>query len=425
MCCHLKNYTRIAFIALLLSLATPYSFLFAQEEGEIEDNSGKDENPEFAVDNDLEEINEAADELVASSKSVRRFHEVLDELLAEFGYDVETGQIGGLKNLAIRKVDVSDAIPSTYRKYLDLLISERIRENSEIKLLTCIPCTSKTSRMIEGKIIITSPATNIAELRTAAERIGIDNFMDIVLVYHSTHMVLAMQIFKSDTNELVWSRSYNSETIRSRYQKLAIDYSQVARSRPGEDYQPEYRLLLGLGGAGIPNVAGGQLDSTMLDIAFRSTEKFDNRRAEFGMLLNAYVTLASILNEYPKVDGTGSAEADSDDSVDPNASDFEIAAQPQPFSFALGLFGIFSKNFLGVVESYNQVRHGAHVALGAVLTSGYLAPAGKLGWDAFFGKRFMFSLSGIYIAPSQITLDESIVETTGGVGGEGVLSFNF
>ena len=256
---------------------------------------------------------------------------------------------------------LSDAIPSTYRKYIDLLISERIRENSEIKLLTCIPCTSKTSRMIEGKIIITSPSTNIAELRTAAERLGIDNFMDIVLVYHATHMVLAMQIFKSDTNELVWSRSYNSETIRSRYQKLAIDYSQVARSRPGEDYQPEYRLLLGLGGAGIPNVAGGQLDSTMLDIAFRSTEKFDNRRAEFGMLMNLYITLASILNEYPKVEGTGSTDTDGDDTVDPNTSDFEVAAQPQPFSFALGLFGIFSRNFLDVVESYNQIRHGAHV----------------------------------------------------------------
>lgn len=383
------------------------------------------ESPEFAVDDNLDEINEATDEMVASSKTVRRFHEVLDELLAEFGYDVKTGQINGLKNLAIRKVDVSDAIPATYRKYLGLLISERIRENSEIRLLKCIPCNSKTSRMIEGKIIITSPATNIAELRTAAERLGIDNFIDIVLVYHATHMVLAMQVFKSDTNELVWSRSYNSETIRSRYQKLAIDYSQVARSRPGEDYQPEYRLLFGVGGAGIPNVSGGQLDSTMLDLAFRSTEKFDNRRYEFGMLLNAYITLASILSEYPKVDGTGLSDTNTDDTNDPNASDFELAAQPEPFSFALGLFGIFSRNFLDAVESYNRIRYGAHIAGGAVLTSGYLAPATKFGLDAFFGKRFAFTLSGIYIAPSQITLDESIVQTTGGFGGEGILSFNF
>ena len=49
----------------------------------------------------------------ASGKQVRRFHEVLDELLAEFGYDVRMGQLKGLKNVSIRRVDVSDALPNT------------------------------------------------------------------------------------------------------------------------------------------------------------------------------------------------------------------------------------------------------------------------------------------------------------------------
>ncbi len=204
---------------------------------------------------DRKEKSDYAEELRrASAQNVRRFHEVLDELLAEFGYDVKMGQIKGLKNLAIRKVRVSKAIPHSYERYLDMLITERVRENSRIKLINCIPCRTRTSSVVDGKLLVTSPATNMSRLDSAAASLGIDNFMDAVLVYHTTHMVLAVSVFDVNTKETVWARSYNSETIKSRYQKLAIDYSQVEKSRPGEDYQPEYRFLFGLGGAGMPNV---------------------------------------------------------------------------------------------------------------------------------------------------------------------------
>lgn len=417
----LRKFRLIAPITFFLYSFYPANPALAKDQ----EGANSSEDRQYALDDSLNEIDQKSEEMArASSRTVRRFHEVLDELLAEFGYDVKTGQIKGLKNLAIRKVEVSDAIPSTYRKYVELLISERIKENSKIRLISCVPCKSKTSRMVEGKIIVTSPSTNIGELKATAEKLNIDNFMDIILVYHATHMVLAMQIFRSDSNELMYSRTYNSETIRSRYQKLAIDYSQVAKSRPGENYQPEYRLMLGLGGAAIPNISGGKLDNTMLDLHFRSTEKFDRRRSEFGMLLSTFVTLSSVLNEYPKVEGTGTTSTD-DTSTDPDTSDFELPPQPKPFSFALAIYGLYTYNFLGVVESYNQIRQGVHLGIGSILTSGYLAPISKLGLDVYFGKRFVFTISGVYIGGSQITLDSTIVETTGGAGGEAILSFNF
>ena len=45
-------------------------------------------------------------------------------------------------------------------------------------------------------------------------------FMDAVLVYHTTHMVLAVDVFNAQTKELVWARTYNSETVKSRYLAL-------------------------------------------------------------------------------------------------------------------------------------------------------------------------------------------------------------
>src|SRR5262245_10886408 len=79
----------------------------------------------------------------ANPKQVRLFHEVLEELLNEFGYDVKSGQISGLKNLSIRKVSVSESLPRTYENYVELLIAERVRENSKVRMISCLPCKTK------------------------------------------------------------------------------------------------------------------------------------------------------------------------------------------------------------------------------------------------------------------------------------------
>lgn len=350
-----------------------------------------------------------------STGGVRRFHEVLDELLAEFAYDIKKGDMRNIKNLSIRKVDVSKAIPKTYKKYLRLLSSERIKENSNINMIVCLPCQRKSSKLVEGKLMVTSAATNLAMLRSAADQMGIDNFMDIVLVYHTTHMVLAFEVFDVQTGKMVWTRTYNSETSRSRYQKLAIDYKQVEKSRDSDEYVPEYRLLIGLGGAGIPNIGGTTSDSTMINLQFRGTEKFDNRRTEFGILLSLYKTLNSIVKPYPTIGTSDEEEKAVEDEP----------LQPKPFTTAFGLYGLYAKNFIGAVESYDDTRLGMNTGLGIFLTSGYLAPIARLGLDAYFGRRFATNFSVLYIFPSEIVIAEEAVNTKGGIGADLVISFNY
>jgi len=359
----------------------------------------------------------AADALkTSSSTQVRRFHEVLDELLAEFGYDVKMGQIKGLKNVSVRKVEVSDALPRSYEEYVELLVSERIRENSRVRLINCIPCKTRTSTLVEGKLMITSPTTNLARMEQAATQLGIDTFMDVVLVYHSTHMVLAFSVFDTGTKEMVWARTYNSETIKSRYQKLAIDYSQVAKSRPGEDYDPEYRFLVGLGGGYLPNVGGEAKDKSFLFANFRGSEKFDNRRSEFGLMLSVAVATSSVLKAYP---GTGTKTS----STTSSSESTEIT--PDPYKTALGLYGTYGHIFLGPIESYNQVRHGLHAGLGGLMSTGYLATSARVGWDIFFGRRFTATIGLIYVGSSNISVKGEEMKTKGGAGGDITLSLNF
>ena len=407
------------------------SLLFSATYGLGQSEEYQQEDPEgSAIDSDQQideedaklenqQSQEAEEMEVADSPKVRRFHEVLDELLAEFGYDVKMGQIKGLKNVAIRKVTVNDSLPHSYKSYMELLVAERIRENSQVRIISCVVCKNKSSRVIDGKLIITSPSTNMAEMNRAAKQLGIDNFMDVVLVYHSTHMVLAFQVFDTDSKELVWARTYNSETIKSRFQKLAVDYRQVQKSRPGEDYVPEFRYLIGLGGAGVPNVAGGADDSGMMMAHFRGTEKFDNRHSEFGLILNIYQSTNNLLSDYPT---TG------DTSTDDNVVEDEVVvieAAPEPFTSALGIYVMYGYNFIGSIESYNRTRHGVSLGGGILAAAGYVAGTLRLGWDVYFGRSFGMVFGGLYVAPSKILVDSNSVETAGGTEGEVSVVYNF
>lgn len=417
--------TTAAMLYFLL-VSSPCNLLAADGAGdEWEEVNTKEQDPNAASvkasDNrpeSEEQAREAEEMRTASSKTVRRFHEVLDEMLAEFGYDVKLGQIKGLKNLAIRKVEVSNSLPHTYEQYVELLIAERIRENSQIRLINCIVCKTRTSTLVEGKLMVTSPTTNIARLDQAATQLGIDNFMDIILVYHTTHMVLAMNIFDAGTKELVWARTYNSETIKSRYQKLAIDYSQVAKSRPGEDYAPEYRYLVGIGGGILPNVAGTARDKSFLVGQFRGSEKFDNRKSEFGLLLSFNLSDSSILSKYP-TEGTAAAASDT------AAAASESGPTPKPYKYAITLLGTYGHLFVGSVESYNDVRHGLNLGLGCLLATGYLAPAARIGWDMFFGRRFSVGFGVLGVKASSILVGSSYVDVSGGGGGDVIMSLNF
>jgi hypothetical protein len=350
----------------------------------------------------------------ASPKQIRLFHEVLDELLNEFAYDVKSGQINGLKNLSIRKVAVSESLPRTYENYVELLVAERIRENSKIRMISCLPCKTKNTRIVDDKLLISSPATNTDDMNRAANQLGIENFMDVVLVYHTTHMVLALQIFDSNSKEMVWTRTYNSETLKTRFQKLAVDYSQIEAARTGDEYKPDFRYLIGFGGGSIPNVESDAREKSVLTLHVRGTEKFDNRRNEFGLLLTLNMAASALLSDYPS---EGPAPASS-------ATEEPTERKAKPFTNALGLFALYAHNFLGTLESYNDVRYGVNVGLGLHLASGYMAPTLRTGLDTYLGRRFSVNASLILVGPANILLDGKFTKVPGGVGADVAVCYN-
>lgn len=354
----------------------------------------------------------------ASPKQVRLFHDVLEELLSEFAYDVKSGQLSGIKNLSIRKVSVSESLPRSYNSYIELLVSEKIKSNSKIKLISCLPCKTKNTRIVDDKLMITSPTTNAEDMNRAATQLGIENFMDVVLVYHTTHMVIAFQVFDTNSKELAWTKTYNSETIRSRYQKLAVDFSQIEKGRTSDEYVPEFRYLIGFGGGSVPNVKKNARETSVLSFHLRGTEKFDNRKNEFGLLATLNISTSALLQEYPSEGGSAEGEAESDSGATSSQ------AEPTPFRQSFGLFALYAHNFLGSLESYNEMRQGVNAALGLHLASGYIAPVIRVGWDVFLGRRFSINTSLNYVSTANILLQGEFTRIAGGVGGDVLISYN-
>ena len=376
-------------------------------------NTARKDPPKITTRASTNQYDDIAD--TASNKDVRQFHEVLNDLLSEFAYDVKQGQINGLKNLAIRKVEISDTLPRTYEQYVELLVTERVRENSKVKLINCVSCKSKSSTMVEGKLMITSPLTNVQKMDEAASQLGIENYMDVVLVYHTTHMVLAFNIFNTQTKEMTWARTYNSETLRSRYQRMAVDYNQIEKSRTSEEYVPDYKFLLGIGASQLPNVAGTTRDKSFISLHLRSVEKFDNRRTDFGLLTSFWVNTATFLKSYPS-EGT---------STGTTTETYSGEARPLAYKYVLGIHALAARNFVGDVEMYDRIRHGTHLAVGGLISTGYLAPSVRVGWDMYFGRRFVATIDAHYVVQSTILVGDNYKKARGGTGGDFILSYNF
>ena len=173
------------------------------------------------------------------------------------------------------------------------------------------------------------------------------------------------------------------------------------------------------------NVGGTSEDSSMLGLHLRATERFDNRKSEFGLMLSIYSTLASMIKDYPIMEGTGTQEQDEAESEESTA-DIVNPSKPAPFKNAIAIYGIFATNFLGAVESYDSLRQGLHLGLGGFLASGYVTSLVRAGWDVYFGRRFFsLSISGIYLAPAKIMVNKELIPTRGGGGADIVFSFNY
>jgi hypothetical protein len=354
----------------------------------------------------------------SSTLHARKYQVVLDGVLAAFAADAKQGVVRSLKRYAIRRISLGERVPRLHARYIQTAFLEKLMEASKGRLVVCPPCSQQTTALVEGKLLISSPASNASQIDQAAKALGIEHFVDVVFILDRTHIGLAVQVIEANTKTLAWSKTYDSELIGGRDERQAELDRMIATSRGRENYVPEFGLVLALGGAGIPNVAGTAEDSQMLAVQLRGTESFARKTDKFGLALSYYKSTVSTVKEYPSDKPTGSG-----DETKPKEKILKPIAKP--FQQAAAVHATYAVLLAGDPEYSDQPRYFAGLGVGALAAVGYLAPAVRLGLDAHFGRVFLASVGAHYFAPTTVNVADTPQKTAGGAGGELLIGVSF
>lgn len=299
----------------------------------------------------------------------RNFYQVLEDLLADFEYDLKSGQVTGLKDVAIRNIATSENVPGSFRNHLELVVTERILKTTKARVVQCLPCRAKRTTLNGDQVVITSAETNPAELSRIAKMSNIAHFMDVAFAYQPSGMVLSMYITEPEAGGIIWSRSYNSETSRAAAYRRGVDYSQIDDARKMNEYQPtiQYRMTAYYLFERNVNAYTG-----CIGVGFRMVERYDNRKKEVGFELN-YLKDASTL--------AGSTTAATQTAANMNLYN----------GMNVTLLFIHAWNFIGAEENFNLVRGGAFAGIGGTYASGFLGGLIRGGYEWRLAKHWSVS----------------------------------
>ncbi|MCM2276851.1 MAG: hypothetical protein NDJ89_02095 [Oligoflexia bacterium] len=326
----------------------------------------------------------------AAEGSERNFYQVLEDVLADFEYDLKNGNVNGLKDIAIRNVAMSENVPPSFRSHLELLITERILKTTKTRVIQCLPCRARKTALNGDQVVVTSADNNPTELSRIAKASSIENFLDLAFSYQARGIVLSMTIASPDSGSIVWSRSYNSEMTRASAFRRGVDYTQTDEARKQTEYSPSIQYR------GIayylfePNVGG---TTGTLGAGFRMMERYDNRKKEVGFELNFLKDSSTLV---------GSTAA--------SATTVNLYG-----GFNLTLLFQHGWNFFGEEENYNKVRGGLVVGLGGTYASGFLGGLVRAQYEWRLGKHYAVSATAGYRPSSTAFLATTSVGSVSGL----------
>jgi hypothetical protein len=319
----------------------------------------------------------------------RNFYEVLEDLLADFEYDLKNGDVRGLKDVSVRNIALSENVPPSFKSHIELVITERILRTSQAKIIQCLACRSRKTQLNGDQVVVTSPDSNPVELARIAKTAGISNFMDIAFTFQPGGMVLSMTTTDPDTGSVIWSRSYNSETSRTAAYRRGVDFSQIDDARRASEYRPnlQYRLAtLYTYQQDLSEAAG------CIGAAFRLMERYDNRKKEVGFEVDYFMNTSSVAGSGTTVTSSTTTSIWS--------------------GFNLTLLFVHAWNFIGAEENFNSIRGSLFAGVGGSYATGYLGGLVRSGYEFRLGRHWAVSGSVGYRPPSAIFVGTSGASTT-------------
>lgn len=345
----------------------------------------------------------------------RRFDVILDRVVKSAAiavkYDLSQRKIA-ITRMSLRRLETSHNLPRAVAKLVETNILEHMATVVSADMVDCRSCRARTAALVEGKLMIDAPAGNLARLDRSAEELNITHWLDAVLVLDKYSVSLGLQIFDTKSKAMVFSRTFNSASLKDRAARLASIERSIVLSRGREEYNTSFNFNFGFGGAALPNVAGTIQDSVMLTTQLRVTESIREKAGEFGILAAAFKTTSSVTKDYPTDTPAGESS---------KPKEKVIKATAKPYQQALSVQMLYAHLLYGDPNNVDQPRYYAHAGLGVLNAPGYLPPALRLGLDVYFGHLFVASAAGHYLGPTTVAVGGEDLSTKGGGGFEMLL----
>ena len=360
-----------------------------------------------------------ANESQASSEEPRKFNDVLGDLLDEYAYDLKTTVNLGIQLLSIRKITLTENIPKSYESYLESLLVEKTRKNSTYKIIQCTKCKVKKTTVSKGRLTVTIPINDPIELDAMAKQLGINAWIDAGLIFQETAIILAINIFDSQTKELLWTKVYNSEDLlKKRAQTKSDDPANPATPggpTPEVVKKGNFGGTLGVGYYLVPNV---KTISGMLGLNLRVYEKFQEQKSNIGAQLTLVADPALLIKDYGGIEGDPSQSAE--------FKTEKGTEKLKPYRIAVSVQTVYGFNFKETAESLDDIRYGITIGVGFLASSGYLTFLGALGGNLKLGKHFIMDASVMYGAPTTLTIKKTYTfRTKGGAGASATFGYLF
>jgi len=296
--------------------------------------------------------------------ATRNFYAVLEDLLSDFEYDLKSGQVSGLRDLAVRNVGLSEMVPESFKSHLELVLTERLLKAAKVRMIQCLACRARKTVLNGEQMVITSPESNPNEMSRIARQAGIQNFIDVAFSYQPNGMVLSFYITEADTGSVVWSRSYNSESSRASAYRRGVDQSQIDGMRNASEYIPivQYRAIIYY--CYQPNLSNY---TGTLGAGLRMMERYDNRKKEVGFELDYFRNASSI------VGATSASGTDLYGGVN------------------ITLLFMHAWNLIGEEENFNRARGSILAGIGGSYASGFLGGLIRGGYEWRLAKHWAVS----------------------------------
>lgn len=359
--------------------------------------------------------------------------------------NAEAKQAGLFAGTALREVQTAKILPRSFAKQASELLSEALAQVSNSRLAPCPECRPR-----------------IGETKGVLARPEVEKVLDAHIAAEGGGIVLELRLFEARSFRLLWEARFATKDLNER-QRLFGFGSKIPdkplHNRTIDEYEPSFKTLIGIGTAQLANTSGTALDRDRAIVTLRSTERFNQRRDEFGLMLVAHMTRRQLAKKNGEAEASvhskaeailqsqlaqdaaeaaQEAEAAAPEGVQGNGEAPTEAAPEDPsakpkgdpniipaYPTAVALYGIYNHLFFAGQESYDSLRPAINLALGGYVSSRIMAPSARLGVDLFFGKRYAFSVGGIYVGPTSALYKGKEIKVPKAIGSDFVLSLSF